>query len=121
MKDEENTRIRPAQAILNEIRDGDLMWDLAQELHKATANVREYGKKATVTLTIEIGTLGENHHQLVQPPIVMRAEATSKLFKPAPAPTVFFIDHDGNALRTGEKEPQMGLELASSQRKQQGE
>ncbi len=105
-------KIRPAQAILNEIRDGEAMIELAQAFHDAIANVREHGKPATISVTISVGTLGESQHKLVEPPIIIKAKVQTKLFEPEPPATVFFVDQDGNATRNQTRQENLNLSIA---------
>ena len=106
-------KLRPAQAILNEIEDGAALEALAQAFHDAIAAVREHGKPATVNLSITVGTLGENQHKLVEPPIIMQAEVTTKLPKAKPPATVFFVDQDGNATRNQTRQNDLDLKIAA--------
>ena len=108
-------KIRSAQAILNEIEDGNALEQLAQAFHDAIAAVREHGKPATVNLSIVVGTLGENQHKLVEPPIIMQAEVTTKLPKAKPPATVFFVDQDGNATRNQTRQQEISLSVAAIQ------
>lgn len=104
--------IRPAQAILNEIRDGEVLVELAQAFHDCIANVREHGKLSTITVTITVGTLGENQHKLVTPPVIMTAKVKTKLYEPDPAATIFFVDQDGNATRNQTRQQEIALSVA---------
>lgn len=99
--------IRPAQAILNEIRNGALMNDLASHLHDATTAAQEQGKKATVTVTIEIAPQTKN---MTDPTFVIFGEVTSKLPKPDVPGTVFGLDEDANLSRNFNR-AQSGLNL----------
>ncbi len=105
-------KIRPAQAILNEIREGEAMVELAQAFHDAIANVREHGKSATVNVVITVGTLGESQHKLVEPPIVIRASVKTKLYEPEPPATGFFVYQDGNATRNQTRQQEIALSVA---------
>jgi len=107
-------KIRSAQAILNEIEDGNALEQLAQAFHDAIAAVREHGKPATVNLRITVGTLGEGQHKLVEPPIIMQAEVTTKLPKATPPATIFFVDHDGNATRNLTRQQEINLAVAGA-------
>lgn len=107
--------IRPAVAILNELRDGEALVELGQHLHDAIASVREHGKPATITVTITVGTLGENQHKLVTPPVIMSAKVKSKLYEPEPASTIFFVDQDGNATRNQTRQQDLELKIAAGQ------
>jgi len=103
--------IRPAQAILNELQDGQALNQLAQAFHDSIAAVREHGKPATVTFTVTVGTL-EGQHNLVEPPIIMTADVTTKLPKAKPPATIFFVDHDGNPTRNQTRQQDLGLTIA---------
>ena len=107
-------KIRPAQATLNELNNGQTMEQLAQAIHDAIAAAKEFGKPATVTLDITIGTMKEQN-RLVNPPVLMAGEVTTKLPKAPPPQTVFFVDEDGNATRTQTREPDLpGLSVAQA-------
>lgn len=105
--------IRPAQAILNELQDGQALNQLAYAFHDAIAAVREHGKPATVTLQITVGTL-EGQHNLIEPPIIMTADIVSKLPKAKPPATIFFVDQDGNATRNQTRQQDLGLTIAGA-------
>lgn len=107
-------KIRPAQAILNEIRQGAALEELSQHLHDATAAVSAHNKPATVTLTITISPFkGSSAAKLVQTALVVLGEVTSKLPKADPEATVFFESTEGNLVRTQERQSELGLSVAS--------
>lgn len=94
------SNIRSAMQILPEIRDGRAVEELLSEhIHDAIAAVREHGKPAKVMLEITIAPLRKGAENLVEAPFVFVAETTSKLPKPDPEATAFFIDAEGNATR----------------------
>ena len=105
-------KIRPAQATLNELNNGHTMEHLATAIHDGIAAAKQFGKPATVTLTITIGTM-KDQHRLVNPPMVMAGEIATKFPKAEPPQTVFFIDEDGNATREQTREPELPLSIAS--------
>jgi hypothetical protein len=88
--------IRSSQATLNEIRNGELMHELAAEIHNALMAVRTQGKPATVK--VELTITPQNKH-LVEPYITISGEVSSKLPKPEIPGTIFMIDEDGNPTR----------------------
>lgn len=106
-------KIRPAVAILNEIRDGVALEELAVAFHDCIANVREHGKPNTITIIFTIGTLGESQHKLVVPPVVVTAEVKTKLYEPKPPATIFFVDQDGNPVRQQQRQPDLDLKIAA--------
>lgn len=106
--------IRSAQAILNEIRGGAALDDLAQHLHDATAAVTEHGKSATVTLTITISPYkGSNAAKFHDQPLIVLGEVTSKLPKADPEATIFFESTEGNLVRTQERQSDLPLSIAN--------
>lgn len=108
-------KIRPAQATLNEIRNGELLTELAHAFHAAIANVREHPTKVSViNVQIRVGVLDAQKSQLVNPPIIMVGKVTTKPYVPEPEATLFFVDNDGNATRDLVREPELpGLKVAN--------
>lgn len=104
-------KVRPAQATLNELRDGRAMDELAQHIHDAIAAVKEHGKAATVTLTIGVAPFKQQSN-LIEPPVILTGEVTSKLPKPDPEATLFFVDGEGNPTRNKLREPELNLTIA---------
>lgn len=102
-------KIRPAQAILLEIREGQLLNELACAFHNAIANVREHGKGCEVIVKIKIGTMDSSKHKLVEPPILMQGKVVEKLYEPEPNATVFFVDAEGNATRNLTRQETLNL------------
>lgn len=90
--------IRPAQATLNEVRNGDLMTELAAAIHEAVGAVEEHQKKAVITVTIEID-MPKNMKNLSDPYLVLTGEITSKLPKADSPQTLFSVDGEGNLTR----------------------
>jgi hypothetical protein len=108
-----NHGIKPAQATLNELRDGQVMIELATAIHEATAATLEFGKEARVTLTITLKPLTEKN--LSEPVISAIAEVTTKLPKAEPASTLFFVDQDSNPSRSPTRQTELtGLAIANS-------
>jgi len=93
--------IKPAQATLNSLRDGQVMNELAQSIHDATAAVQQFGKAAEVCLTIKLRPLGSKG---VSDAIEAVADVSTKLPKQEPPSTLFFIDRDGNPSRTQDRQ-----------------
>jgi hypothetical protein len=91
------SKIKSAQATLNELRDGQVMNELAAAIHEATKAVKEHGKAATVTLDITVKPFQTKG--LAESPITVLAEVSSKLPKPEVPSTLFYIDGDGNPTR----------------------
>lgn len=104
-------KIRPAQATLNELSDGRTMIQLAEAIHEAIAAVKQFGKPGVVSLDITVATM-KDQHNLVNPPVVISGEVTSKLPKAPPPLTLFFVDEDGNPTRNQTREPELNLSIA---------
>ena len=104
------TNIRSAQAILNEIRDGRALVELADAFHTAIDAVRIHGKPATVILTMQVAPFKGNS-KLIEPPMLITGEVNVKLPKPDPESTIFYIDDDGNPTLFKSREPELGLSV----------
>lgn len=108
--------IRSSLQIVGELRDGMVVAELSQAIHDATAAVREHGKKAVVTLDLTVATLRAGAEKLVEAPLVITAEVSSKLPQPDPEATIFFVDVDGNVSRIPEsKQKDLGLKIAKGE------
>lgn len=104
-------QIKPAQATLNALNDGHVMSELAEAIHDAIAAVNEYNKAATVTLTVTIAPM-KKEGRLVDAPLLLSGEVSTKLPKPEPAQTLFYLDDDGNPTRTQTRQPDLPLSIA---------
>lgn len=104
------SNIKSAMTILPEIRKGAVVSELSRALHDATEAAMEFGKPATVTLTIVIGT-DKDKRRLTQPPLYVTAEVDTKLPKAPLEATVFFPDQDQNLTRNlaESREPELAL------------
>lgn len=108
-----NTAIRPALETLRELDSGMLLDKLAIAIHDATNAVQYLGKKATITLTIEVAQL--SNKGIKEPVICMEGEVSSKLPKPDTEKTIFYIDNDGNPTTQRQvRQPELGLSVAPS-------
>lgn len=111
------SNIRPAQATLNELRDGQVMNELAAAIHAAISATREFRKAATVTLTITVKPMEKDPGRLIEDPIVMLGEVETKLPKAEPPVTLFFVNMEGQPTRSAPPaaQPQLpGLHVAGS-------
>lgn len=105
--------IRSAQATLIDIRNGKLLEELAVEIHTAVAAVKQLGKAAKVTVTLDIRPQTK---ELTDPIITITGEVDSKLPKPDVPATIFAIDEDGNPTRNLTRaQSELGLTVADSQ------
>lgn len=89
------TQIRPAQATLNALRNGQIMNELAQAFHDAAVAVKHHNKSAKITLEIIVAPVKGTGANLIDHPIVMVAEISTKLPKDDAESTIFFVDEEG--------------------------
>lgn len=105
--------IKPAQATLNALREGQVMNELAQAYFEATQAVKEHGKAATVTLTVTFKPLKDVARGLVDPPIVAVADVETKLPKQEPPSTLFYASDEGPTQQPPERQTGLNLTVAS--------
>lgn len=106
-------QIKPAQATLNALRDGQIMNELAQAIHDATCAMTDHNKPATVTLTMTFEPMKGVTAGLRETPLIVRAEVTTKLPKPEAPTTLFYKDEDGNPTQQAPaRQPALGLTVA---------
>jgi hypothetical protein len=109
-----NTTPRNALEILDEVRKGGATRELSAVIHEAIQAVKMHGKAAKVTIELTIAPMSKGAENLVEAPIVISDEITSKLPKPEPEKTLFYVDTEGNATRKpGER--QTGLDFQIGQ------
>jgi len=107
--------IRPAQATLNEVRNGDLMTELATAIHEAVGAVEEHQKKAVITISLEID-MPKNMKNLADPYLVVTGDVTSKLPRAEPPQTLFCVDAEGNLTRNLQRaQDEMPFKIADHQ------
>lgn len=107
------TKIIPAQVTLNALRDGQVMNELAQAIHDATAAMLHHGKAATVTLALSIEPVKGVSAGLRESPFVIRAKVVSKLPEAEPPTTIFYADEDCNPTQNAPaRQPTLGLSVA---------
>jgi hypothetical protein len=104
-------QVKPAQATLNALGDGHVMAELAQAIHEAIGAVNAQNKAATVILTVTIAPM-KKQGRLVDAPLLMSGEVSTKLPKPDPAQTLFYLDDDGNPTRTQTRQPDLPLSIS---------
>jgi hypothetical protein len=107
-----NKQPRPAQQILNEIASGRLMAELTTTFVEAKEAVNLHGKKAIVTMTIEIAPYKKGTVHLVDEPFVITAGIDTKFPKKDHEATLFFEDEEGNLTRNQTRQRDLGLGVA---------
>lgn len=115
------SQIKPAQATLSALRDGQVMNELAQAFHDAATAVKNFGKPAKVTLEITVAPIKGTSQHLAEQPIVMVAEVLTKLPKEESPSTIFFVDVDGNPSRQMETRQQSFVGIGGTVDKETGE
>jgi len=107
-----NEVTRPAVDTLRAMRKGKTMDELAVALQEATAAVKLIGKAAKVTLTIEIKPYVQAGTVLIDQPVVIEGDVSTKLPKPKKEGTLFFVDKNCNPTQEQPREErQPGLSL----------
>lgn len=108
--------IRPAQATLNEIRDGDLMNELAQAIHQATGATYAHDKKSVVTIELAL-TVPKNNKGMSDKFLVVSGDVRVKLAQADTQQTLFAQDEEGNLtrdLRGNKSSQQLPFSIAGS-------
>ncbi len=100
-------QIKPAQTTLNALSDGHIMAEMAQAIHDAVSAVNAQNKPGTVTLTVTIAPMKKDT-RLIDSPLLFSGEVSSKLPRPDPAQTLFYVDEEGNPTRTQTRQPDLG-------------
>lgn len=100
---------RSATAIISEIRNGELVAELSDELAKALQSVQDFGKEASVTLKISIRPLTKM--TLSEPALGYAGKVSAKLAEPVQEETIFFMDKSGDPSRSPNK-TQAALDLS---------
>jgi hypothetical protein len=102
--------IRPAQATLNELRDGQVMVELAQGIHDAIGAAQYHRKEAKVVLTITFAPMGT---QGVSNAVEVIGCVDTKLPKIAPPSTLMFLDLEGNPSRQQDRQTEIPFSIAA--------
>jgi hypothetical protein len=107
------TAIRPIHEILRELKvgTGEMFLDaFAVAMNEANVAVRDFQSPASITIKL---TIKPFHDQaMVNPVVLVSAEMTSKLPKPANPQSIFYLDGDGNALTYAPTKRERDLEFA---------
>lgn len=109
-------QIRSALQILSEVRDGFLVSELSTAIHEAVAAVKEHGKPAKIMVELTIAPMRKGAEKLMEAPMIIVGEVSSKLPQADPEATLFFEDTDGNLTRVPERKQQdLGLKVAKGE------
>lgn len=84
-------KVRPAIAVLGEINNGALLDELANAINDATAAVKDTGKPAKLTLTIDIKKVAKHPYA-----VVVTDTLALKLPKEEKPETILFMTDDNN-------------------------
>lgn len=97
-------QVRPFADILRDLGRGAVIDEAAVMLQDLVRAVRDYGKKGTFNLRVEIQPMkGENQA------LIVSAKADAKPPAGEPTSAVFFADEHGNLLRDDPRQPQLPL------------
>lgn len=97
-------QVRPFADILRDLGRGAVIDEAAVMLQDLVRAVRDYGKKGSLTLTVEIAPMkGDNEALLVH------VKANAKPPSGEPVSGVFFSDQHGNLLRDDPRQIQLPL------------
>lgn len=103
------SELRPALEVLRELDNGNLLDKIALALHDASQTTTALGKGSSVTVTFSLGLLTQKN--LSEPVISMSAVVDSKLPKPDPHQSLFFIDEDGAFSKKPTRQAETGLTI----------
>lgn len=92
--EEDEQVVRPFADFMRELARGRVHEELSEQLHELLAAVRDTAKPGTLTLTLKVNPVRGSERQIM---IADKVEA--KLPKPDQAPTLWFIDNNGNPSR----------------------
>jgi hypothetical protein len=106
-----STHIKPAIETLQHLDGTKLLDKLGIAINDATNAVTVLGKKATITVTIQVGLLTQKG--LSEPAISITGEVDTKLPKPDPEATIFFVDEESNPTLTATRQRQMDIRIAA--------
>jgi hypothetical protein len=112
-------QVKPAQSTLNALSDGHVMAELAQAIHEAIGAVNAQNKAATVTLTVTIAPMKKDA-KLIDSPLLISGEVSTKLPRPDAAQTLFYVDDEGNPTRTQTRQPDLALSISKGQEQNNG-
>lgn len=100
---------RPFSDTLRELRNGEALLDLAEQLQQVVNAVTDSGKTGSLTLTIEVKPFEKHSGALV-----LRDSIKTKLPKIETRGTVLFSTPDGNLTRNNPRQDDLpGITLAN--------
>lgn len=97
-------RVRPFADVLRDVGRGAVIDEAAHQLQTLVREVRESGKKGTLTLKVEVAPMKGNADV-----VALAVRADLKLPAGEPLAAVMFYDDDGNLLRDDPKQLQLSL------------
>ena|SRR3990167_4715161 len=106
------SNIRSAQAILSEIRDGDVLREMTDAIHTAVEASRQFQKPARIRLDITIAPAKVTDARMIGMPVIITAEIDTKLPCAEPPATFFFVDETGSPTRQLQQPVQAPLDIA---------
>ena len=94
--------------VLQHHRCGTLLTDLSEKLREATEAARREGKKATLTLKIDIKPAGK-----VPGALTIQDDVKVTLPKPEKVESIFFADDDNSLHRNDPRQKELPLKMVS--------
>lgn len=102
---------------LQNLRDGKTLEQLGVAIHDAINAVEAFRKPGKITLEITVAPFGTKG---VSGMVTMTAEVSTKLPKPDPEETPFYVDMNGYPTVNQERTRQMGLNIAAAPQREEG-
>jgi hypothetical protein len=106
-------QVRPLADILRDLGKGRVVEDAATMLQDLVRAVRDYGKKGTFTLKVEVAPMKGDAEALL-----VNAKAEARPPSGEPVSAVFFSDQHGNLLRDDPRQPQLPLRELNRENKE---
>lgn len=97
------------ETVLRTQRKGAMLTELSEQLQAAALAVREHGKPATVTLTLNLVPANNDASALN-----VRDDIKSKLPEKTKSPSLFFTTDDGRLVREDPNQTEMKLTVEAS-------
>lgn len=109
--------IRSVMTILPELRAGQTVTEISAAIHDAIAAVKQHNKAAEVIVRFAVAPM--TNQQLADPAVSLAVTVDTKLPKPVPDSTLFFVDDGGNLTRQPpERQGGLSFSIAGGERKE---
>jgi hypothetical protein len=103
-------QVRPFADVLRDLGKGHVSDEMSVMLNELVQAVRDYGRKGTLTLTVDVMPVKGNTEMLA-----VAAQVTSKPPKSDPVSAIFYATSEGNLVRDDPRQMDLPLrEVASA-------